>query len=173
MRKSIRFFYNEQDSTIHFIEGRLSMDIGFDLWIKLEGSKSLFKNIESMLVGMGEAHNLTSLKTIQKQDGVVVVTMDAEYNVAEDKSDHIAEFILGEEKNLTLCVAYNGTKESGEVLIWDKAAHDGATNAPIAIVETEGKLDVRIWQPENMGCDPTLVELIQPYTKEFEDQLGL
>lgn len=80
MRASIKFFYNQNDSTVHFTEGKLGMSIGFDLWIRLESSRSLFENIETILVGIGIAHNLVSLETICKQDNVLAITMEAKYN---------------------------------------------------------------------------------------------
>lgn len=67
------------------------------------------------------------------------------------------------DKKLPVRVAYNGAVASGEMLIYVETNFGGAPNAPIAILLTDGKLDVRVWQPKDMGTDPTSVTVVEHY----------
>lgn len=80
MRDTLRLFYNETAQTIHFLSGDLGMDIGFDLWVKLDSGRDLFKNIEYILQGMEVAHNVTSVNEIFNQEGTMIVTLEIVYN---------------------------------------------------------------------------------------------
>lgn len=82
---------------------------------------------------------------------------DAEANIG-------VSFTLSDgDKKMPVRVAYNGSVVSGEVLIYSETAYGGAQNAPIGVLLTDGKLDVRVWQPEDMGTDPSVVTVIKPY----------
>lgn len=83
----------------------------------------------------------------------------------DDKgADHGVTFTLSDgDKKLPVRVAYNGAVASGEMLIYSETNFGGAPNAPIAILLTDGKLDVRVWQPKDMGTDPTSVTVIEHY----------
>lgn len=83
----------------------------------------------------------------------------------DDKgADHGVTFTLSDgDKKLPVRVAYNGAVASGEMLIYVETNFGGAPNAPIAILLTDGKLDVRVWQPKDMGTDPTSVTVIEHY----------
>lgn len=67
------------------------------------------------------------------------------------------------DKKLPVRVAYNGTAANGELLVYSETNFGGAPNAPIGILLTDGKLDVRVWQPSDMGCDPSSVTIIEHY----------
>lgn len=102
-RDNLKFLHNPENETIHFIGGKLGMDIGFDLWIKLDnGRGDLFANVENMLKGMKVAHNLTNISLVQKQEGVPVVTMEATYNMFVDKEQEFTSEAdrLAYQKNL-------------------------------------------------------------------------
>ncbi|OGS70717.1 MAG: hypothetical protein A3F91_09390 [Flavobacteria bacterium RIFCSPLOWO2_12_FULL_35_11] len=95
-REKIRLFHNTDEQTVHFISGKLGLDIGFDLWIKLDGQKSLFENLEYILKGAGIAHNLTSIGQIDSQEGSSVVTLEATYNkVLSEEADSVASLARG------------------------------------------------------------------------------
>lgn len=73
-------------------------------------------------------------------------------------------FILSDgDQKLPVRVAYNGAVASGEMLIYSETNFGGAPNAPISIHLTGGKLDVRVWQPNDMGTDPTSVTVVEHY----------
>ncbi|MDQ1340806.1 MAG: hypothetical protein QG567_1964 [Campylobacterota bacterium] len=95
MRENIRFFHNTDEQTVHFISGKLGLDIGFDLWIKLDNQKSLFENLEYILKGAGIAHNLTSIEQIHSQEGSSVVTIEATYNkVLSEEAKSVASLAV-------------------------------------------------------------------------------
>lgn len=79
-------------------------------------------------------------------------------------ADYGVTFTLSDgDKKMPVRVAYNGTVASGEMLIYSETTFGGAFEAPIGILLTYGKLDVRVWQPEDMGTDPSMVTVIKPY----------
>ncbi len=108
-------------------------------------------------------------------NGEIKLRFVSSYNKAAWASTHICfvdvkgadygvTFTLSDgDKKMPVRVAYNGTVASGEMLIYSETAFGGAFEAPIGILLTDGKLDVRVWQPEDMGTDPTSVTIIKPY----------
>jgi predicted RNA-binding Zn-ribbon protein involved in translation (DUF1610 family) len=85
-------------------------------------------------------------------------------DVDSAKKQASAAFSLKDGSNIkNIHVAYNGPEENDTILIWEENTFGGASDAPIAIVNNGGKLEIRYWQPEDMGCDPTSVVAIKPY----------
>lgn len=85
-------------------------------------------------------------------------------SIADAEANIGVSFMLSDgNKKMPVRVAYNGAVASGEMLIYSETAFGGAAEAPIAILLTDGKLDVRVWQPKDMGTDPSAVNVVEPY----------
>lgn len=85
-------------------------------------------------------------------------------SLSEPETNVGVSFTLSDgDKKLPVRVAYNGAVASGELLIYSETNFGGAPNAPIGILLTDGKLDVRVWQPSDMGTDPTSVTVVEHY----------
>lgn len=83
--------------------------------------------------------------------------------VNPEKNCGVSFMLSDGDKKMPVRVEYNGNGCGGEILLYSGSSFGGAIEAPVAVMLTDGKLDVRIWQPEDMGIDPTSVTIIKPY----------
>ncbi|MFA6608868.1 MAG: hypothetical protein WCT07_03085 [Candidatus Paceibacterota bacterium] len=98
-----------------------------------------------------------------KHNGASSLFVSLDFKVQDSKGK--VTYMLKDGDNLKkIHVAMNGNFGNDDsILIWEANTFGGSGDAPIAIVNNDGKLEIRYWQPEDMGCNPTSVTVIKPY----------
>jgi hypothetical protein len=68
MRNTVRIFKDIELNRIHFLKGKLGMEIGFDMWISIpKGPEFVFFDwLEIIIKTNYNANNLTDISFIQK-----------------------------------------------------------------------------------------------------------
>ena len=83
MRAQVRLFKDTVRNRVHFIGGKLGMDIGFDMWISIPKGIEFFLWLEEVIVATYDANNLTSITKINRSGDSDL--LELEFNLKEVK----------------------------------------------------------------------------------------